>query len=56
MRVDHIHFRFYAASVVAVAMAGIAIVGLFMGTGPTRDQGRAIDGPAEPVTTAARRP
>lgn len=56
MRADHIHVRFYAAYVVAVAMAGIAIVALFMSTGPTRDQGRAIDGPAGPVTTAARRP
>ncbi len=40
-------FMVFAAG---VTVAGLGIVALFMGTGPTANQIRAIDGPTEPVT------
>ena len=43
----------FAAGVAAV---GSVIVALFMRTGPTAHQVRAVDGPVEPVTTASSRP
>lgn len=46
-------FMLFAAG---VAMVGLGIVAVFMGTGPTTNQIRSIDGPAQPVAQVARKP
>ncbi|SFK35153.1 hypothetical protein [Methylorubrum salsuginis] len=46
-------FMVFAAG---VTVAGLGVAALFMGTGPTANQIRAIDGPTEPVIQVSRRP
>ncbi len=53
MRTIETLFMVFAAGVM---VAGLGIVALFMGTGPTTNQIRSIDGPTEPVTQVSRRP
>jgi hypothetical protein len=53
MRTIETLFMVFAAGVM---VAGLGIVALFMGTGPTANQIRSIDGPTEPVTQVSRRP
>lgn len=48
--------KFFMAFVIGVMVIGLGIVALFLSTGPTANQVRAIDGPAEPVTPTGRKP
>lgn len=48
--------KFFMAFVIGVMVIGLGIVALFLSTGPTANQVRAIDGPAEPVTPPGRKP
>lgn len=53
MRTIHTLFMLFA---VGVTVAGLGIVAVFMGTGPTADQIRSVDGPTQAVAQAGRRP
>ncbi len=53
MRATNKHFVLYVAGVAAV---GLAIVALFMLTGPTRDQAHTVGGTVQPMNTVSGRP